>query len=145
EKAREVADEASRLAARQFRDVGVLLLRHDARAGRVAVVEGDEPELARVPDDDVLCEAREVDADHGRDERELHHHVTGGGAVERVLGGSRETELCGDELRVEAEGRARERSPSVRRDARSRRPVAQALQVAPAATRGPAGGERAGW
>ena len=63
EQAREVADEAARLAARELGDVGVLLLRHDRRARRVAVVERDEAELAGVPEDDLLGEAREVDAD----------------------------------------------------------------------------------
>ena len=48
----EIADEAPGLSAGELGDVRVLLLRHDARPRRVAVVEPDESELAGVPDDD---------------------------------------------------------------------------------------------
>ena len=122
--------EPAGLAARELGDVGVLLLRHDARAGRVAVVEGHEAELAGVPEDDLLGEAREVDADHRRDEGELGHDIARRRAVERVLGGPGEAELARDELRVESERRAGERSAAVGRDRRARRPVAQPLEVA---------------
>ena len=66
EQAGEVADQTPRLAARELGDVGVLLLRHDRRTGRVGVVEGDEAELPRVPEDDLLGQARQVDADLGQ-------------------------------------------------------------------------------
>ena len=126
----QVADEPPGLAARELGDVGVLLLRHDARAGRVAVVQRHEAELAGVPDDDVLGESREVDADLRRDVRELGDDVARRGAVERVLGGPVEAELGRDELRVESERRAGERSPAVGRDRRAHRPVAQPLEIA---------------
>ena len=90
----EVADEPPRLAARELGDVGVLLLRHDARPGRVAVVERHEAELAGVPDDDVLGEPREVDADLRGDVGELGDDVARRGAVEGVLGRPVEPELA---------------------------------------------------
>ena len=56
----EVADQPAGLAARELGDVGVLLLRHDRRPGRVGVVELDEAELRGGPEDDLLAEAGEV-------------------------------------------------------------------------------------
>ena len=50
----EVADQPAGLAAGELGDVGVLLLRHDARPGRVAVVEPHEAELPGRPEDDLL-------------------------------------------------------------------------------------------
>ncbi len=45
----EVTDDPAGLAAGQLGDVGVLLLRHDARPGRVGVIEGDESEFSSGP------------------------------------------------------------------------------------------------
>ena len=45
---------------------------------------------------------------------ELRHDVARTRAIERVLRGSRETQPVSDELRIEAEGGAGERSPAIR-------------------------------
>ena len=116
----EVADEPARLAARELGDVGVLLLRHDRRAGRVAVVERDEAELARVPEDDLFGDAREVDADHRGDEGELGDDVAARGAVDRVLG--RRRRARGRGRRMPRRGRASTRRALRRR--RARHPLA---------------------
>ncbi len=50
----EVADDARALASGELRDVGVLLLRHDARAGREGVGQPHEAELGRRPEDHLL-------------------------------------------------------------------------------------------
>ena len=56
----QVADRAAGLAAHQLGDVGVLLLRHQARAGRVGVGELDEAELGGRPEHELLGEPRQV-------------------------------------------------------------------------------------
>ena len=71
----QVADQPAGLAARELGDVGVLLLRHDARPGRPRVVQRREVELPGRPEDDLLGEAGEVDADLGGDEGELGDEV----------------------------------------------------------------------
>ena len=130
EQAGQIADQAPRLAAGQLGDVGVLLLGHDARPGRVSVVERHESELAGVPEDDLLRQPRQIDADHRRDESEFRHDVTGRRAVEGVLRRARQAEFVGDELRVEPERRSGERAAPVRRDGGADGPVAQALEIA---------------
>ena len=77
----EITDEPTGLAARELGDVRILLLRHDRGTGRVGIVEGDVAELLRVPDDDLLGQAGDVDADLGADERKLGDDVARGGAI----------------------------------------------------------------
>ena len=100
---RQIADEAASLATGELGDVGVLLLRHDRRAGGERVVQGDVGELPGVPDDDLLAEPGEVDADLGTDEGELGHHVTGGGAVDGIGHRAAESQLTGNLDGVESE------------------------------------------
>lgn len=126
----QVADQTPGLAAGQLGDVRVLLLRHDRRAGGEGVVEGDEGELLRVPDDDLLGDPGEVDADHRGDERELGDEVAGGRAVDGVGDGTvLEAEVRGDRLRVETERRTGERAGAVRGDGRTLVPLPQPLGV----------------
>src|SRR5690606_23827034 len=96
EKTGEVTDEAPGLAARELGDVGVLLLRHDARPGREGVVEAHEAELLGRPHGDVLAQPGQVDAEHRGDDRELRADVAGRGAVDRVLYRAVEAELGRD-------------------------------------------------
>ena len=49
EERHEVAIEPPGFPAGEFRDVGVLFLRHQARSRRVPIAEGDEPEFRRCP------------------------------------------------------------------------------------------------
>ncbi|CVN93909.1 Uncharacterised protein [Streptococcus pneumoniae] len=126
---REVADEAAGLAAGQLGDVRVLLLRHDRGPRGVRVVQRHEARLLGGPEDDLLRDAGQVDADHRGDPRELRVHVAGGGAVDRVPHGRLEAELGGHGVRVQTQGGAGQGPGAVRRDGRARVPVHEPLQV----------------
>ena len=52
QKLHQVAVDSAHLSAEQFRHIRVLLLRHDAAAGTVAVVDGDIREFLGVPPDE---------------------------------------------------------------------------------------------
>ncbi len=93
-------------------------------------MQPDEPDLARHPEDDVLREPGQVDADLRGDVGELGHHIPCARRVDRVGKRVAEAELRGDRARVEAECAAREGARAVRRAGRAGAPVAQALQVA---------------
>ena len=69
EQRHQVADHAAGLAAHQLGHVGVLLLRHDRRAGAEAVGELDEAEARAHPQHQLLGKPRQV-----------HHGERGGGA-----------------------------------------------------------------
>jgi hypothetical protein len=93
-------------------------------------VEGDEGELLRVPDDDLLGDPGEVDTDHRGDEGELGGEVAGGRAVDGVADAAvLEAEVLGDRLRVQTEAAARERTGAVRRHRGPLVPLPQALGV----------------
>ncbi len=131
EQAGEVADQAAGLPARELRDVGVLLLRHDARPGRPRVVEPDEAELGGRPEHDLLGEPAQVDAGHGRHEGELGHEVAGRGAVDGVGARVGEAELRRHGPGVEPEAGPGERARAVRRvGGHAGVPVAQPVDVA---------------
>ena len=137
----EVADQAARLAAGQLGDVGVLLLRHDARPGGVRVVERDEGELLGRPEDDLLGEPRDVDRGHRRDERELGGEVPAGGAVDGVLHRAGEAEVGAPPPRGRAPARTRRALPSRTARAPCGRPSPQPVDVPQQRPRrGPAGG-----
>ncbi len=57
QQAGQLTDQPTGLASGQLGDVGVLLLRHDARPGGEGVVERGEGELPGVPEHDLLCQA----------------------------------------------------------------------------------------
>ena len=126
----EVADQPTRLSARQFGDVGVLLLRHDRAAGRPGVVQPDVAELRGAPEDDVLGEPGQVDGDHRQDERALRREVAGRGGIDGVVGRGGEAELLGDGVGIQSERRTRQRSGSVRRHRGSRVEVDDPRHVA---------------
>ena len=89
-----------------------------------------EAELPGRPEHDLLGEPAHVHADLGADERELGREVPGRGAVDGVRGRRREAELGRDQGRVEAEARARQRSPAVRRlRGRTSPPVGEPVDV----------------
>ena len=69
-------------------------------------MQGDVAEFRGAPDDDVLGEPGQVDGDHREDERGLGGKVPGGGRVDRVVGGARETQIHGDRLGIQAQRRA---------------------------------------
>jgi hypothetical protein len=55
-----VAEDPAGLAARQFRHVGIFLLRHDRGAGAEAVGEVDEADARTHPQDQFFREARDM-------------------------------------------------------------------------------------
>src|SRR6266566_8072418 len=57
------------LAARQLRHIGILLLRHQARAGGKSVAELHETEFARAPGDQIFAQTREMHSDHRQAKR----------------------------------------------------------------------------
>ena len=90
QQAGQVADQPAGLAAGQLGDVGVLLLRHDARPGRPGVGQPGEAELVGDPQDHVLAQPGQVDADLRQHVRGLGDQIAGGGAVDRVGHAGRE-------------------------------------------------------
>ena len=104
QQAGEVADEAARLAPGQLGDIGILLLRHDARPGGVGIIESNETELLGRPEHDLLGDPGDVNSGHRADKGELRGEVATGRAVDGVLDGSGEAEVRGDLLGVQAEG-----------------------------------------
>ena len=89
-----------------------------------------EAKLDRGPRDDLLRDAREVNADHRGHPHELGDHVARRRRVDRVLGGPAEPKFCGDGNGIQPQRRTGERARTVRRQRRARVPVAQALDVA---------------
>src|SRR5207248_137687 len=90
EQRHEIAVDTARFATGQLGHVRVLFLGHDAAAGRDRVVQLDESELGRVPEDDLLSQAAQVHADEGGGGQELNDviairdriHAIGADAVE---------------------------------------------------------------
>ena len=115
QQAGQVADQPARLAAGQLGDVGVLLLRHDRAAGRPCVVQRRVAEFGGAPEDDVLGQPGQVDADHRQHERRLGGEVPRRGGIDGVVRGGVESQFLGDRIGVEAERRSRQRPGSVRR------------------------------
>ncbi len=124
-----VADQPPGLAAGQLRHIRVLLLGHDGRPGRPGVIEGDEPELDRRPQDDLLADPRQVDADLGQDERGLRDQVARRGAVDGIGDRRVETQLDGHQLRIQPQRSARERGRPVGRHGQPPIKVAQPLHI----------------
>ena len=112
----EVADDAPGLAAHKLRDVGVLLLRHHGRAGAVRVVQLDEGELARAPEDDFLGETRQVHHEDGGGGEEFHDVVAVADGIEAVRVDGVEVKLLCHERAVDGERRARKRTRAERHD-----------------------------
>ncbi len=126
----EVADQPPGLAPGELGDVGVLLLRHDRRAGGPRVVEHGPAELPRGPQADLLAQPGEVHADHRRDEEELGDEVTIADRVDGVGDRASEAQLGGDRLRVERKGGSGQRPGAQRRERRPDVPVGETVEVA---------------
>ena len=109
EEARKVADDPPALAADEFGDVGILLLRHDGGARRVGVGDLPEAELVRGIEDGVLGEAGEVQHDFGEAEEVFRHEVAVGHGVDGAARDVVELQKRARDLAVDGEGGARER------------------------------------
>ena len=136
---REVADQSPGLAPGQLGDVGVLLLGHDARPGRPGVVEGDEAELRRAPQHDLLAQPGQIHPELGQHVGGLGDHVAGRGPVDRVGHAAREPELTGHVRGVQAQRRTRQSGGAVRADGQ---PSIQVPHPVDVAEQGPAVGEQ---
>ena len=88
-----VAHQASRLAPHQLHAVGVALLGHDARPRRVALVEEHKAELGAGPDDQVLGQAAEVQAQERPPAQRLQDHIPVAHGVHTVLADAQETQI----------------------------------------------------
>ena len=87
EKRHQVAVAAPRLAAHKLRNIRVLLLRHDARARGIGVVQLDKVELPRTPEDDLLREAGKMHHHHRDAGGKLDHKIPVRNAVHAVFAG----------------------------------------------------------
>jgi hypothetical protein len=58
-----MADDAGRFPAREFRNVGIFFLRHEAGAGGVGVADADEAELGAGPEDEILGQPGKMDGE----------------------------------------------------------------------------------
>ena len=115
----EVADDASRLAAHEFGDVGILLLRHHRRACAVRVVKLNEGELARAPEDNLFREPRQMHHEDGGSGEEFHDVVAVADGIEAVRVDGIEVKLLRHEFAVDGERRACKSACAERHDIRT--------------------------
>ena len=115
----EVADDAPCLAAHEFGNVGILLLRHHRRACAVRVVKLDEGKLARAPKDDFLREPRQMHHEDGCGGEEFHDVVAVADGIEAVRVDGVEVKLLRHERAVDGKRRARKRTRAERHDVRT--------------------------
>ena len=106
----EIADQATGASAHELSDVGILLLRHDARARRVLVGELRESELRARPKDDLFGEPRRVDRRERRDIDEIHHEVPICDRVDAIAKHALESQIPRRRDWIGRVGHARERS-----------------------------------
>ena len=138
----EMADEPAGLSPGQLGDVGVLLLGEHRAPGGVGVVEGDEAELLGRPQDELLADPRQMDAEESQIEEGLGHEVTVGDGVERILEPSGETEIGGHRVGVESERRP---GQGATRRAGSRRVGRRCASAGRRRARGPSAWARRWW
>ena len=141
---RQRARDPRRLRPQQLGRVGVLLLRHDARAGGEVVGGLAEAELLARPEHDLAAEPREVGrADGGRVEV-VEREVAVGDRVDRVRRRRLEAELGGRRLAVEVPVEPGQRAGAERHRRRGRGGVGEPLRVARAASRSRRAGDGRG-
>ena len=116
----EVADDPAGAAAHELGDVGVLLLRHDARPGRVLVGELGEAELGAGPQHELLGQTRCMHRGERARVRELRDEVAIGDGVDAVAERPGELQLFRDGGGIDRIRHAGERAGAERRDRRAR-------------------------
>ena len=129
EQRREVSEHAPALAADQLRNVRVFLLRHDARAGGKRVVQLDEFEFPRAPEDDLLRKAGKVYHRERYRRGDLRAEIAVRHAVQAVAADRREAEQLRREITVERIGCAGERAGAERTDVHALHGVLHAADV----------------
>ena len=125
-----MAIHAAGLAAHQFRHIGVLLLRHDRRAGAEAVGQLDEVELGAGPQYQLLGEARQVHHRQRGGGAEFDGEVAVGNAVQRVAGYRIEAQQLAGQAAVDRVGGAGQGGTAQRHAVDPLAAVEQALAVA---------------
>ena len=106
QEASEVTDKAAGLAAGKFRNVRILLLRHDGRAGRPRIIKGDVSVFRRAPIDNFFRKSGHVDGNLGQHECGFGGEVTSRSAIQGVLCGGIEAELFRNGFRIQLQGGA---------------------------------------
>jgi hypothetical protein len=126
----QVTRDAPGLAARQFRHVRILLLRHDRRPGAEPVGKRDEGEARVRPPDELFREARDVRHRQRGGGQEFDREVAIRHGIERIRAQRFEPELVRDALAVDREARAGERRASQRKAIDPPAGIGQSLGVA---------------
>src|SRR6266568_6597247 len=117
------------LAARQLRHIGILLLRHQARAGGKSVAELHETEFARAPGDQIFAQTREMHSDHRQAKKKLDRKIAIADGIDTVLARPGKAELARDRLAIEDDGRSSQRARPERQDIRSPIAITKTLRV----------------
>ena len=105
----QVSLQARGLAAQQLASVGILLLRHERRAGAERVRQRHKAKLRARPEDEILGDARKVHAGQRAGGGELDEHVAVGHGIHGILRHPRpaatvdEAERPGGEFAVDAQ------------------------------------------
>mmetsp|Transcript_69589 Transcript_69589/g.163584 ORF Transcript_69589/g.163584 Transcript_69589/m.163584 type:complete len:415 (-) Transcript_69589:1059-2303(-) len=129
DQADQVAHDAARLAARQLRHVGVLLLRHDRRARAEGIGQRDEAEVLAHPQDQLLGQSRDVQHHERRSRRELDRKVTVADGVQAVLADALHAQRAGHALAVQRVAGAGQRGGAQRQAVHALAGVQQALSI----------------
>ena len=115
QQAREVADQPAGLAAGQFGDIRIFLLRHDRTSARPRVMQSDIAEFRCAPKNYVLGQPRDIHGDHGQHEGGLGGEVPRGRGVDRIVRGCGETQIRGDSVGIQTQRGPGQRTGTVRR------------------------------
>ena len=130
EERHQAAEHAPAFSAHQLGHVGILLLRHDRRAGAVAVGEAHETEARARPEHELLGKARKMHHHQRCGGGKLDREVAIGYGVQRIFRHALEAELACDARPVDAEARAGERRGAERQAIDPRAHLAQPFPVA---------------
>ena len=122
--------DATGLAAGQFGNVRVFLLRHDGAAGAKAVSQINKANAGAHPQHQLLGEAGDVRHDQGGSGAEFDGEVAVGHGVQRVAAHAVEAQRLGDAFAVDREGRAGQSGSAQRQAVHAFAAVLQTLGVA---------------
>ena len=125
-----VGEEPRALSAGQLEQVGIALLREQARAGGEAVGRGEPAERRRAEEHEVFPDPRQVHAHEPGGVQVLEREVAVAYSVQRVHGQAREAEPRGQRRAIVAKRRARNGAGSERQPVRPLARFGEALLVA---------------
>ena len=126
----EIAVQAPALATHELGHVGILLLRHDRRAGGERIGELDEPEFRGRPQREIGGQTREVHACDGRGRQVFEDVVAVAHRVEAVRRHAAESQLARERLAIDRERRAGQRGGSEWQSVGAGRAAGEPLAVA---------------